>query len=121
MGACEILDRDQYSFEELVLSTVARVLVEVFGETGASFIYSHLRRRAGLEKERIPWETRRFREGIVEMLGSGGIALLNRIIEKLAAEIDGEPPRGRDLRFEDKLRILNESYLRGARARLQPT
>lgn len=105
MGQCS-----QLSFEELVLSTVIRVLTELFGETGASFIYSHLRCRGGLEKERIPREIGKFREEIVGILGSGGLALLNRIVEELAAEVGVEAPRGPGLKFEEKLNILGMSY-----------
>lgn len=100
----------QKNFEELVLSTVVRVLREIFGEAGASFIYSYLRRSVGLEKERIPREIEKFRTEIMGMLGCGGLVVLNRNVEELAAELGVEAPRDVELRFEDKLNILGESY-----------
>lgn len=87
-----------------------RVLTEVLGETGASFIFNHLKQRRSLEKERIPMEIEKFRNVIVEMLGSGGLVLLNRIVEELAAELGVEAPRYGNLRFEEKLEVLGGSY-----------
>lgn len=98
--------RGQLRFEEMIQSTVVRVLIEVFGETGASFIYVHLRRRGGLEKERISREMGKFSEGVMDMLGSGGLVLLNRIVEELAARVGVEIPKGLDLNFEEKLNII---------------
>jgi len=45
------------------------------------------------------------------MLGTGGLALLNRIVGELAAEVDAEPPRGPDIGFEGKVNILRRAYL----------
>lgn len=58
-----------------------RVFREIFSETSASFIHSHLRRQVSLEKERIPMEIEKFRLEITEMLGSGGLTVINRIVE----------------------------------------
>lgn len=68
------------SFEELISAAVEQVFTEVFGETGRAFIFNS-RRRKGLEKERIPEEIEKFSEEPVGMLGSGGLMLLNRILE----------------------------------------
>lgn len=101
--------RGQLSFEELILTTVVRVLTELFGETGASFISNYLRRH-GLEIERVPSDMGKFQEKMTEMLGSGGLALLERIVKELAAEVGVEAPRGSDLKFEEKLNIIGMSY-----------
>ncbi|MCW3991863.1 MAG: hypothetical protein NWE79_04085 [Candidatus Bathyarchaeota archaeon] len=46
---------------------------------------------------------------MTELLGSGGLALLERIVEELAAEVGVEAPRGSDLKFEEKLNIIGMS------------
>ena len=58
-----------------------RVFREVFSETNASFIHSHLRRQVSLEKVRIPMEVEKFRLEITEMLGPGGLTGINMIVE----------------------------------------
>jgi len=107
----EMPDRGRLKFDELILRTVVRVLNEILGEAGASFLFGYLSRHGDLERERIPGELGKFREEIVEMLGTGGLALLNRIVGELAAEVDAEPPRGPDIGFEGKVSILRRAYL----------
>jgi len=79
---------------------VEQVFTEVFGETGRAFIFNS-RRRKGLEKERIPEEIEKFSEEPVGMLGSGGLMLLNRILDKLTADLGAKTPRDAHLGFEE--------------------
>jgi len=52
----EMPDRGRLKFDELILRTVVRVLNEVLGEAGASFLFGYLSRHGDLERERIPGE-----------------------------------------------------------------
>ena len=60
--------------------------------------------------ERIQVEIDKFRLEITEMFGSGGLVVINRIVNELAVEHVVEASRDAELRFEDKLIILSKSY-----------
>ena len=82
-----------------------QVLIDVLGETGASFLFCKLRRRHGLDKRTIPKRVEEFGNGVVELLGSGGEAILKMIVDGVAEELGTRAPRGRGIKFEAKLRI----------------
>ena len=100
----------ELSFDDVLMNTVNRVFEEVLGETGASFVYCQLRRRHGLDRCLIPEQIEPFGEGMIELLGSGGEAILNMIVNGVADELGVRPPRGRSLKFEAKLRIICKEF-----------
>jgi len=48
---------------------------------------------------------------MVELLGSGGEAILNMIVDGVAEELDVRAPRGTGMSFEERLRALRERNL----------
>jgi hypothetical protein len=96
----------EFSFDDVLVNTVSRVFMEVLGETGASFVYCQLRRRHGLDRGLISERIEPFGEGMIKLLGSGGEAILNMIVNGVAEELGVKPPRGRSLKFEAKLKII---------------
>ena len=93
------------------MTTIDRVLKEVLGDAGASFLYSQLRRRHGLKTETIYRQIKPFREGMIELLGSGGEAILNMIVDGVAEELSVKAPKGAGMNFEERLRTLSERHL----------
>ncbi len=96
--------------DEVLLRTVDQVFTDVLGDTGASFVYCQLRRRHGLKKGAIPRQIEPFAECLIELLGSGGEAILNMIVDGVAEELGVRAPRDRGLKFGARLRIICECY-----------
>ena len=89
-----------------------QVLIDVLEETGASFLFCQLRRRHGLDMRTIPKRVEEFGNGVVELLGSGGEAILKMIVDGVDKELGTRAPMGRGMKFEAKLRFLCEGLQR---------
>lgn len=101
---------EESSLDEVLLKTVNQVFTDVLGETGASFVYCQLRRRRRLEREAIPRQIEPFAECLIELLGSGGEAILNMIVDGVAEKLGVRAPRDRRLKFGVRLRMICECY-----------
>ncbi|UCH56969.1 MAG: hypothetical protein JSV18_06425 [Candidatus Bathyarchaeota archaeon] len=101
--------REETDFDRILLTTVDRVLSDVLGEAESSFVFCRLRSKYNLEKRAIPRRIGDFSFGLVDLLGSGGEALLQMITDGVAEELLVKPPRVRGMAFEEKLRSLSES------------
>lgn len=101
---------EESSLDEVLSKTVNQVFTDVLGETGASFVYCQLRRRHGLERGAIPRQIEPFAEGLIELLGSGGEAILNMIVDGVAEELGVRAPRDRRLKFGARIRMICEGH-----------
>ncbi|MGD2201163.1 MAG: hypothetical protein PVJ38_06005 [Candidatus Bathyarchaeota archaeon] len=101
------LDYQDLDFDNLLLSTVKRVFVDVLGNTGSQYIFSKLESQYDLEVRAIPREIERFVEALVELLGTGGGAILSIVIKEIADELHVNPPQ--EGRVEEQFQILCES------------
>ena len=102
------MNSGESAFGDILVGAVNRVFNEAFGEVGASFIYRQLLLRHGLDRGAIPLRIGAFSEGLVELLGSGGEAVLNMIVDGVAKSLSVRAPRGKRLEFEARLRALFE-------------
>ena len=107
-----IVSREGLGFDEVLLDCVNNVLMDILGEVGASFVYRRLRCRYNIEREAIPGKIEDFSRGLVDLLGSGGEAILHLIVDYIADELHMTPPKGRRLGFLEKLRTLSEAWER---------
>lgn len=105
-----MIDDEEFSLDKVLLKNVNRVFTDVLGETGASFVYCQLRRRHGLERGAIPRQIEPFGECLIELLGSGGEAILNMIVDGVAEELGVRAPRDRRLKFGARIRMICEGY-----------
>jgi len=60
----------------------------------------------------IPKRVEEFGNGVVELLGSGGEAILKMIVDGVDKELGTRAPMGRGMKFEAKLRFLCEGLQR---------
>ena len=100
------------AFGDILVGAVNKIFNKVFGESGASFIYRQLLLRHSLDREAIPLRIGAFSEGLVELFGSGGEAILNMIVDGVAKSLSVRAPRGKRLEFEARLRALFEGCQR---------
>ena len=77
-------------FESRLAKMVDDVLKQIFGQSAALIIYTHLEKNRSLTPEKIPEEIENFTKGLKDFLGSGALVIEEMILKQLYSSYELE-------------------------------
>ncbi|MGQ9515612.1 MAG: hypothetical protein ACUVTL_11315 [Thermoproteota archaeon] len=118
-------EQRNYEFDSILLSSILKISLDVFGKNTAEIVLSYMVYLSGLKREDFPARIELFKELLVEVLGCG-----SRVVEKLIVrdiysrlsirmvDIDDfvsaiNNARNAYVRLKDRLVVLEDQRVRG--------